>query len=66
MVPPQKANDPGFDFSFFKAIGRSVTVGKGQSDFQRKVALRSTYDAMGVSALKAAARDNLLRALRMP
>ena len=66
IVPPQKANDPGFDFSFFKAIGRSVTVGKGQSDFQRKVALRSKYDAMGVSALKAAARDNLLRALRMP
>jgi hypothetical protein len=66
ILPVATASDPGFDFSFFSAIGGSVTVGKGQSDFRRKMALRAKYDAMDVSALKAAARDNLSRAVRMP
>jgi hypothetical protein len=66
ILPVATASTPGFDFSFFRAIGGSVTVGKGQSDFQRKMLLRAKYDAMDVSALKVAARDNLSRALRMP
>jgi len=66
ILPVATASDPGFDFSFFRAIGGSVTVGKGQSGFQRKMALRAKYDAMDVNALKVAARDNLSRALRMP
>ncbi|MGH8491059.1 MAG: hypothetical protein ACREXS_19875 [Gammaproteobacteria bacterium] len=66
ILPVATASDPGFDFSFFRAIGGSVTVGKGQSDFQRKMALRAKYDGMDVSALQVAARDNLSRALRMP
>lgn len=66
ILPVATASDPGFDFSFFRAIRGSVTVGKGQSDFQRKMALRAKYDGMDVSALKVAARDNLSRALRMP
>jgi len=66
ILPVAKAGDPGFDFSFFSAIGGSVNMGKGQSDFRRKMALRTKYDAMDVSALKAAVRDNLSRAVRMP
>ncbi len=64
-VLPLSAPGPGFDFTHFKAIGKSVNLGEGQSDLQRKVALRASYDAMDVSRLKVAARDNLLRAVRM-
>lgn len=66
ILPVATASDPGFDFSFFRAIGGSVIVGKGQSDFQRKMELRAKYDGMDVNALKVAARDNLSRAVRMP
>lgn len=76
LRPPRvnaRLPDPGparptrfFDFSNFQAIGPSVTMGKGQSDRNRKVVLRAKYDGMSESALKAAMRDNLLRALRMP
>jgi hypothetical protein len=56
----------GFHFSHFRQTGAAVSVGKGQSNTARKQALRSKYDGMDISALKAAARDNLLRATRMP
>jgi hypothetical protein len=64
LLPLASAGEPGFDFTHFKAIGASLTVGKDQSDFRRKAALRAKYDTMDVNALKAAARDNLRRALR--
>jgi hypothetical protein len=55
-----------FDFRNFKQLGSSVTIGEGQSDLKRKMALRAKYDRMGESALKVAARDNLRRAQLMP
>jgi hypothetical protein len=66
VLPLSSTGDSGFDFTHFKAIGRSITTGQGQSGFRRKMVLRSKYDAMDVNALKMAARDNLQRALRMP
>ena len=53
-----KAGIIGFHFSHFNATG--------QSDRGRKQKLRIKYDRKGVSALKRAARDNLLRAQRLP
>jgi hypothetical protein len=47
-----------FRFSNFSSIG--------QSDDSRKQALRNKYDRKAAAALKRAARDNLLRAQRMP
>lgn len=66
LPPPAKPSDPGFDFSFFRSIGGAITVGRGQSDFKRKMALRAKYDALDVAGLEGAARDNLQRAVRMP
>jgi hypothetical protein len=59
------ANGTGFVFSNFRQ-GAWPTVGVGQSDEKRKRALRDKYDAMSVSQLPLAARDNLIRAMRMP
>jgi hypothetical protein len=38
----------------------------GQSDANRKAALRRKYDGMSLAQLRLAARDNMLRAQRMP
>ena len=66
LTPPASISATGFAHEFFRQIGPTVTVGAGQSGFKRKMALRSKYDAMNVSALQKAARDNLQRAVRMP
>ena len=66
ILPVEAAGKPGFDFTFFRPIGGAVTAGQGQSGFDRKMRLRAKYDGMDVGALKAAARDNLARAVRMP
>lgn len=55
----------GFAFAHFAPVGKAVTVGRGQSDLQRKLALRAKYDSMDLNGLTAAARDNLVRAVRM-
>ncbi len=47
-----------FKFSNFNSVG--------QSDEKRKKKLRAKYDHRSVSALRRSARDNLLRAQRMP
>ena len=54
----------GFVFSNFTPIGDAVTVGRGQSNLERKRALRAKYDALELPALQQAARDNLIRAVR--
>lgn len=66
ILPVDAPGKPGFDFTSFKPIDRAITVGQGQSDFHRKMRLRAKYDGMSVDALKTAARDNLVRAIRMP
>ena len=66
ILPVDAPGNPGFDFTFFKPVGNAITVGQGQSDFNRKMRLRAKYDGMDVDSLKAAARDNLVRAIRMP
>jgi hypothetical protein len=65
ILPVDAPGNPGFDFTFFTPIGNSTTVGRGQSDFNRKMRLRAKYDGMSLAALKIAARDNLARAIRM-
>jgi hypothetical protein len=65
-VALEESNGRGFHFRNFRQLGSSVGVGRGQSDLRRKMALRTKYDRMSVDELKAAARDNLVRALRMP
>ena len=59
-------NGGGFDSRNFKRTGSSLVVGKGQSNESRKIALRSKYDSMSLSQLINAARDNIIRAVRMP
>jgi hypothetical protein len=54
----------GFVSSNFTPIGGAVTVGRGQSNLERKRALRAKYDGMELPALQQAARDNLIRAIR--
>jgi hypothetical protein len=65
VLPVDAPGKPGFDFTFFKPIGNAITAGQGQSGFTRKMQLHAKYDGMSVDALKAAARDNLARAIRM-
>lgn len=55
-----------FSFKKFRQIGSSVNVGAGQSDINRKIALRQKYNHMDVEALKQAEHDNLRRAQLMP
>jgi hypothetical protein len=55
---PARRKLEDFDFNNFNASGRS--------DLKRKEKLRAKYDKMTVNTLRQAARDNLLRALRMP
>jgi peptidoglycan hydrolase-like protein with peptidoglycan-binding domain len=52
------------DYSFgnFRKVGRLLTMGKGQSNLKRKVALRAKYDQMSLIALTKATRNNMLRA----
>jgi hypothetical protein len=54
----------GFVSSNFTSIGGAVTVGRGQSNLERKRVLRAKYDGMELPALQQAARDNLIRAVR--
>jgi hypothetical protein len=58
-------DEGGFHFVHFKQVGSLPTKGRGQSDHRRKRLLRDKYDAMTIVQLKAAARDNLIRAVRM-
>jgi hypothetical protein len=65
ILPMLPTDRHGFDAGHFRSIGGSPTRGLGQSDFARKMALRTKYDSMDVNALARAARDNLQRAVRM-
>ncbi|MGH3802964.1 MAG: hypothetical protein ACRDTD_23100, partial [Pseudonocardiaceae bacterium] len=56
--PATRDLDAGFSFRNFNAAA--------QSDDARRTALRAKYTPMNTDALRAAARDNLLRAQRMP
>jgi hypothetical protein len=54
----------GFVSSNFTPVGGAVAVGRGQSNLERKRALRAKYDGMELPALQQAARDNIIRAVR--
>ncbi|MCI0537238.1 MAG: DUF2272 domain-containing protein [Verrucomicrobiales bacterium] len=55
-----------YSFRNFKPLSAQLNRGEGQSDQARKNALRKKYDGMVLSALRASAGQNMLRALRMP